>query len=139
MVDRVRIKIETSTGPLREEVYTSGRRRVNQVAREIEREAKRIVPVRTGHTRSTITASPARISGPWNVSASVSAGGAAKFITKGTRPHVIRARRAAALHFYWHKVGREVWFKKVHHPGTHAYPFLDIAAERVAARNRARR
>jgi hypothetical protein len=139
MADVVRVRVETNTNALRREVYTAGRRRVNEVAREIEREAKRIVPVRTGHTRSTIQAHPARITGPWNVSASVSAGGAAKFITKGTRPHIIRARRAAALHFFWRKAGRDVFFKSVHHPGTIAYPFMDIAAARVAARNRGRR
>lgn len=139
MPDRVHVRVETDTRALQQEVHTSGRRAVNRVAREIEREAKRTVPVRTGHTRSTITAHPARITGPWNVSGSVSAGGAAKFITKGTKPHVIRARNAAALHFYWKKAGRDVFFKQVHHPGTISYPFMDIAAMRVAARNRGRR
>lgn len=59
------------------------------------------------------------------------------FITKGTRPHVIRANKAKALYFYWPKVsaytvvpkaggfsthfsGGKLWIGKgyVNHPGT---------------------
>lgn len=35
----------------------------------------------------------------------------------GARPHVIRARNVEYMRFYWRKVGRVVYFKKVNHPG----------------------
>lgn len=47
-----------------------------------------------------------------------------KYILRGTRPHTIVAVRARALHFYWEKVGREVYFRRVFHPGTKANPFI---------------
>lgn len=47
-----------------------------------------------------------------------------KWIQMGTRPHVIRARNARYLRFYWPKVGRVVYFKQVNHPGTKANPFM---------------
>jgi hypothetical protein len=44
-------------------------------------------------------------------------------IDKGSVAHVIRARRAPALHFYWARMGR--WFTgpKVNHPGNKPYKF----------------
>jgi hypothetical protein len=44
-------------------------------------------------------------------------------IDKGASPHVIRARRAPYLHFYWAKMG--CWFtgKQVNHPGNKPYKF----------------
>ena len=44
-------------------------------------------------------------------------------IDKGSVPHVIRARYAPALHFYWARMGR--WFTgpKVNHPGNKPYKF----------------
>ena len=39
-----------------------------------------------------------------------------------TRPHIIRARRAAALAFFWAKAGNFVFFKRVHHPGSRFKP-----------------
>jgi hypothetical protein len=53
-----------------------------------------------------------------------------KWITKGTKPHVIAARRAAFLRFYWPKVGKVVFFKRVNHPGTKANPFMSRAYRR---------
>jgi len=42
-----------------------------------------------------------------------------KWITEGTRPHVIAARRAGALRFVWPRAGGGVFFfKSVNHPGT---------------------
>lgn len=46
---------------------------------------------------------------------------------EGTRPHVIRARRAPFLVFFWPKVGRVVRFKQVNHPGTKPNRFLTNA------------
>ncbi|HLY53953.1 MAG TPA: hypothetical protein VKS60_00265 [Stellaceae bacterium] len=57
---------------------------------------------------------------------------AARFLEAGTRPHVIEARSARALRFFAH--GREVFAKRVDHPGTRPHPFLTGAfADRAAA------
>jgi len=53
-----------------------------------------------------------------------------KWILEGTRPHVIRAKNAPILRFYWHKVGRVVYFKSVNHPGTKPNPFMSRAYRR---------
>ena len=42
-------------------------------------------------------------------------------IDKGSRPHIIRARRALALRFVWH--GELRFFSKVNHPGNRPYKF----------------
>lgn len=71
------------------------------------------------------------------------------FITRGTKPHVIRARRARALRFFWPKVGMTtfvpksggfrthvrggaLWIGKgyVDHPGTKKNPFIGRAFRR---------
>ena len=56
------------------------------------------------------------------------------YIIEGTRPHVIEAKRARALHFYWDKKGEEVFFKRVNHPGTAPNPFVRTTYERVGLR-----
>ncbi|MET7981698.1 MULTISPECIES: hypothetical protein [unclassified Streptomyces] len=47
------------------------------------------------------------------------------YVLEGTRPHIIRPRRAKALHFYVE--GAEVFSKLVRHPGTKPNPFLQRA------------
>lgn len=47
----------------------------------------------------------------------------ASYIEHGTRPHVIRPKDAAALHFF---IGpREIFATEVHHPGTEPHPFFE--------------
>lgn len=46
---------------------------------------------------------------------------------EGTQPHVIRARRAPMLVFFWPRVGRVVAFPRVNHPGTQPNRFLSNA------------
>ncbi len=53
-----------------------------------------------------------------------------KWITGGTKPHIIRAKNAPFLRFFWPKVGKVVFFKSVNHPGTKANPFLGRAYRR---------
>ncbi|PWI06533.1 hypothetical protein DIZ27_32860 [Streptomyces sp. NWU339] len=50
---------------------------------------------------------------------------AVRFVLDGTRPHIIRPRRAKALRF--ETGGRVVFAKRVRHPGTRANPFLQRA------------
>lgn len=54
----------------------------------------------------------------------------AEMVNDGTRPHLIRPRRAKALRFT--VGGRVVYAKVVHHPGTRPNPFLDKALQKVA-------
>ena len=53
---------------------------------------------------------------------------------EGTKPHVIRARRAPMLVFYWDKVGRVVHFKHVNHPGTKPNRYLLKALKVIRVR-----
>lgn len=62
----------------------------------------------------------------------MTAGRPARLVTRGARPHLIRARRAEALHFG----GR--FAETAPHPGFAGRPFLDTAAKAVAARYGAR-
>lgn len=46
----------------------------------------------------------------------------------GSRPHDIRAHNPnGALHFFWLREGRDVFFRSIHHPGTLAQPFMRSA------------
>lgn len=54
-----------------------------------------------------------------------------KWLEEGTRPHVIEARIAKSLAFYWPKIGGMAYFKRVNHPGTKPYRFMeDTLAEK---------
>lgn len=45
-------------------------------------------------------------------------------VHEGTVPHVIRAKKAPFLRFWWHRKGVFMVIKKVRHPGTPSIPFL---------------
>lgn len=53
----------------------------------------------------------------------------ARWLEFGTRPHTITARRKRFLSFFWAKAGGRVFFKKVRHPGTKPYRFMQAAAK----------
>lgn len=89
-------------------------------------------PVRTGELKRSTSPDPVRITGPWSLESGVSARARhALFVHEGTRPHVIRPRRANALVFDID--GRTVFARRVRHPGTRPRPFLRRAAEEVVA------
>ena len=46
------------------------------------------------------------------------------WIVEGTKPHIIRAKRAKALRFPWVRMQRWGYFKKVRHPGTRPDDFI---------------
>lgn len=58
----------------------------------------------------------------------------ALWVHDGTDPHVIKAKKAPALAFFWHKAGRVVKFQSVNHPGTPPDPFLVKGLERAFRR-----
>lgn len=47
----------------------------------------------------------------------------------GARPHKIRAVNAKALSFFWPKVGSQVFFKEVNHPGFPGIRYMERAFE----------
>lgn len=53
----------------------------------------------------------------------------AMYVARGTRPHIIRARRAKALRFYWR--GKVQFRRSVRHPGTKPNGYLVAALKAV--------
>lgn len=92
--------------------------------------AKVLAPVDTGRLRASIRVERRSFFGlrqRWTVGSDVDY---APMVNDGTRPHIIRPKRAKALRF---NVGGKVVFARVvHHPGTRARPFLDRALADVA-------
>lgn len=111
-------------------------RKSNDLKQKLLIAAREEAPVRSGRLRSSIKVTPFRMTGPYKgeggVGVSIRDVPYAGFVRWGTKPHVIRARNAPALRFYWPKVGRVVFFKKVNHPGTKPNDFLTRAVRRVA-------
>lgn len=99
-------------------------------ARQVVARAKILAPVGTGRLRSSIRLERRSTFGlrqRWTVGSDVEY---APMVNDGTKPHIIRPKRANALRF---KVGgKTVFAKVVHHPGTRARPFLDRALTDVA-------
>ena len=100
--------------------------------RRVESTAKQIAPERSGELKRLIRADPVRRVGPWQLESGVSSlARHSAPVHEGARPHLIRAKNARALRFYWPKVGGIVFFKKVNHPGNRPNPFLRNAVHRV--------
>lgn len=107
-------------------------------------EAKR--DYRRKHTKTGVTQRSIRLARFSKARALIEAGGAAGFIERGTKPHLIRARRQRALRFAiggssvqrltgTPRRGADVVFaRSVQHPGTSPSPILVPAVERVLER-----
>ena len=82
-------------------------------------EATSRVQVKTGNTRASIgdRFEDEGLTGITYVTSIVGV-----YLEFGTRAHIIRAKKAKALHFF--TGGKEVFAKYVNHPGTKPYPFL---------------
>lgn len=93
--------------------------------------ARVLVPVRTGRLRSSIRAEPPRF---FSLRGSVTVGSDLEYaaaINDGSRPHVIRPRRAGGV-LRFNVGGRIVYARYVNHPGTKGTHFLDKALADVA-------
>lgn len=107
-------------------------RRANRVKTEAQKLVGVYVPPpagpararRPGTLRDSIVVRLAR-GGPFGVSALVGSDDPiALWHHEGTVPHVIRPRNRRWLVFYWRRVGRVVFAKRVNHPGTQPNRFL---------------
>lgn len=128
---RVTARITIDEAALERESGEHLRRKHRSLTRRIANQARADVPVRTGNLGRTIGELPQTYT-PFHVDGGVEAtADYAAPVHEGSRPHVIRARRAEFLHFWWH--GREVFRKSVWHPGVRARPFLRNAGRRVVA------
>lgn len=52
-----------------------------------------------------------------------------RWLESGTRPHVIMAKNASALFFYWEKIGANFIGPKVNHPGSAGIRYMEQSVE----------
>ncbi|OMB79285.1 hypothetical protein A5743_14390 [Mycolicibacterium conceptionense] len=132
---RVSARVELNERELNDQARAFLRRRMASLQRRTANQARQDVPVRTGNLGRTIGEGQIHFTGPRTVAGSVHAkADYALYVHEGTRPHVIRPKRAQALRFQIG--GRTVFARLVRHPGTRARPFLRNAGQRVAMRER---
>lgn len=123
MTQRIGVHVEVSGAAMQSAVTPMLVRKAASIGRITESQAKTNVPVKSGNLGRETNARPPRITGPFRVEVEVvSDTEYAAAVHEGSKPHVIRAKNAKALHFFWH--GREVFRASVHHPGTKARPYL---------------
>ena len=96
-----------------------------RLADTIRSNAERLAPARTGRLRRSIRV--AEGAGGYMVLMGGREAPYAPFVEYGSRPHIIRARRAMALRFEVR--GEIVYAKYVRHPGTRAQRILARAIE----------
>ncbi|WP_328825553.1 HK97 gp10 family phage protein [Tomitella gaofuii] len=108
-------------------------RTMSAVLRQITAQAKMNAPVKTGNLRRMIEPEPVRVQDATRLRGVVAANTEyAAAVHNGSKPHVIRPRRASVLAFKMG--GKQVFAKSVQHPGTRGRPFLANAAEKVMER-----
>ena len=126
------IRFDVNQAGLERQAHPILGRTHSSLTRQTATQAKVNVPVRTGHLGRSIREDPQTWPSPLHVSGGVTAhADYAAAVHQVSRPHVIRARRAKALSFFWH--GQRVFFKSVNHPGSKGRPFLLNAARQVLA------
>ena len=110
---------------LRTRITTRATRAVQTAAPRLESELKRTSPVKTGTMRGRTTVAAAGLTATATIDT-----GYASYVREGTPPHTITAKRAAVLSFFWPRVGRQVFFRTVNHPGTQPNPWYNTAINR---------
>lgn len=103
-------------------------RALEMTAQELNRQMKMEVPVDEGYLKGSTMI---QRTGEFEYELRI---GAAYWrpVQFGSRPHLIEAVNAQALHFY--VGGAEVFCKYVNHPGTEANPFIDRAIDNTEPR-----
>ncbi|MFJ8301600.1 HK97 gp10 family phage protein [Streptomyces sp. NPDC094447] len=123
-------RIRLDRAALNRTFSATSRREGEIAARQVVARAKILAPVDTGRLRASIRVERRSILGlrqRWTVGSDVEY---APMVNDGTRPHIIRPKRAKALKFT--VGGKTVYAKVVRHPGTRGNPFLDKALADVA-------
>lgn len=124
-------RLQLSTPDLRRAFLGGSRNAAEAFAGQVRRRAQELAPVRSGRLRRSIR-STSRLGFRGWTSRVGSDLDYAEFVHDGTRPHLIRPRRARALRFT--AGGRVVFARLVRHPGTRPNPFLDRALREVSRR-----
>lgn len=96
-------------------------------AERVEKLAKIEAPSKTGELRRQIRTSQSRdVQGRYSTGYDVTSNAPYSiFVIKGTRPHTITGNPLLA--FFWPKIGANVVFRSVQHPGTRPNNFLSRA------------
>ena len=129
------ITSDPSPEEMRSRRVSANAAQANARTQMVDRQGRRFVslayaeaPKRLGKYAASITMRP--LSGDDTSGFQVlSSAPLSRYILLGTRPHVIRAKNAPMLRFYWPKVGRVVYFKQVNHPGTKPNRFYNRALQ----------
>lgn len=106
-------------------VRATMRKLVRSYAELIVRDAKRNAPTDTGELSNAF--------GTWKqglMAVAYNTAEHAKPIEFGSRPHEITPNDAGALHFFWEKIGQEVFFAQVDHPGNESYDYFRDAIQK---------
>jgi hypothetical protein len=102
---------------------------VNRLAKETEWRARTLANRRTGRMIEKMETKK----GKWSKGIEFQVGTSvpyALFVHEGTKAHEIKPRTPGGLLvFYWPKVGKTVYFRRVWHPETRPYKFLERALE----------
>lgn len=107
-------------------------RLIRPAQRHVLNAVKLRAPVNTGFLRATHEATPPQREGTRMVGKVVARADYAVAVHEGSKPHVIRPRRAKALS--WKGAGGRVFAKIVHHPGSKPRPWLVNALRAEAPR-----
>jgi hypothetical protein len=127
-----KIKVTVRAGSSRVQSFVSGNTgpilRVAQMWREqgrslVETILRQLVPVKTGVLQNSVTS----VETPKGFSVYPTAP-YAKYVDKGTNPHVIRARNASVLRWY-SVLGDPIFAKWVMHPGSRGKFFMNDARD----------
>ncbi|MEW2127109.1 HK97 gp10 family phage protein [Streptomyces sp. NPDC007259] len=124
-------RVRLDRAALNRTIRGASRNELDDAARQVLNRAKVLAPVDTGRLRASIRIESRRTLTLRSVYTIGSDVHYAPYVNDGTRPHVIRPKRAKALRF--NVGGRTVFAAVVNHPGTRANPFLDRALREVAA------
>lgn len=108
--------INDGNGPVVRDLVLRGER--------VKVRAQQLVGVKTGNLRDHIVKRVIDIGGQPAVVVGFTGVPYGLFHHEGTKPHTIEPRRAQVLAFYWPRVGRTVFARRVHHPGTKPNRFL---------------
>jgi len=124
-------RVRLDRAELNRTIRGASRDELETTARQVMNRAKVLAPVDTGRLRASIRIERRTFLGlraRYTIGSDLNY---AAMVHDGTRPHIIRPRRAQALRF--RVGGRIVYARVVHHPGTRARPFLDRALREVTA------